>query len=40
MSVGDLKVAVGETRPLAQVAELHEIGRRGGVTGKLVATIE
>lgn len=39
MLLGTLKVAVGETRPLAEVAQLHESGRTGGVTGKLVATI-
>ena len=39
MTNGELIVAVGETRPLSEVAELHEIGRQGGVVGKLVATI-
>ncbi|NNC80554.1 MAG: NADP-dependent oxidoreductase [Acidimicrobiales bacterium] len=39
MSNGSLTVTVGATRPLAQMAELHEIGEQGGPFGKLVATI-
>lgn len=38
-TAGALRVVVAETRPLAAVGELHEIGRRGGPPGKLVATI-
>lgn len=37
---GTLRVIVADTRPLAQMAELHEIGEQGAPVGKLVATIE
>jgi len=40
MAEGTLKVLVGATRPLAQMAELHAIGEAGGPFGKLVATID
>lgn len=40
MAAGTLQVQVGEVRPLAEMATLHEIGRTGAVTGKLVATID
>lgn len=36
---GTLRVIVGDTRPLARLSELHEIGETGGPFGKLVATI-
>ena len=39
LEAGTLRVVVGDTRPLAQIAELHEIGEAGGPMGKLVATI-
>lgn len=39
MAAGTLKVAVGETRPLAQMDELHELGQQGSSFGKLVATV-
>jgi NADPH:quinone reductase-like Zn-dependent oxidoreductase len=39
MSGGSLKIIVGESRPLEQMAELHEIGKAGGPFGKLVATV-
>ncbi len=37
---GQLRVVIGEQRPLAEMAALHETGRSGGPMGKLVATIE
>jgi NADPH:quinone reductase-like Zn-dependent oxidoreductase len=40
MADGSLKVIVGDTRPLDQVAELHAIGEAGGPIGKLVATVQ
>lgn len=36
---GSLTVVVGDTRPLAEVAELHNMLEQGGPLGKLVATI-
>ena len=39
IEAGALRVIVGDTRPLAQIAELHAIGEAGGPMGKLVATI-
>lgn len=39
IEAGALTVVVADTRPLAQVAELHAIGEAGGPLGKLVATI-
>lgn len=39
LSDGDLRVVVGETRPLSKMAELHAIGEAGGPVGKLVATV-
>lgn len=39
VEAGTLRVIVGETRPLAQMHELHAIGEAGGPVGKLVATI-
>lgn len=36
---GKLHVAVGEQRPLSDMAALHELGKRGGPFGKLVATV-
>lgn len=39
MAAGSLRVIVGETRPLAQMAELYEIGKAGSAFGKLVATV-
>ena len=36
---GSLRVLIGETRPLAQIAELHTIGEAGGPMGKLVAIV-
>ncbi len=39
LTAGTLRVVIGDTRPLAQVAELHIIGEAGGPMGKLVATI-
>jgi NADPH:quinone reductase-like Zn-dependent oxidoreductase len=39
MVSGTLRVVVGATRPLAQMAELHAIGEAGGPFGKLVATV-
>jgi len=39
MTAGTLQVIVGETRPLAKMAELHDIGQQGVPFGKLVATI-
>lgn len=38
MAAGSIKVAVAETRPLAQMDELHAIGQQGAPFGKLVAT--
>ncbi|MGI9595102.1 MAG: zinc-binding dehydrogenase, partial [Acidimicrobiales bacterium] len=40
MEAGTLTVVVGETRPLAQMEELHQIGRHGTPFGKLVAIVE
>jgi NADPH:quinone reductase-like Zn-dependent oxidoreductase len=40
MADGRLKVIVADTRALGQMAELHDIGERGGPFGKLVATID
>ena len=37
---GTLRVVIGDTRPLAQIAELHAIGEAGGPMGKLVAVID
>lgn len=39
MAEGSLRVVIAETRPLAAMGELHEIGRSGAPLGKLVATI-
>lgn len=36
---GSLRVLIAETRPFESLAELHQLGERGGTTGKLVATI-
>ncbi|WP_353827704.1 NADP-dependent oxidoreductase [Agromyces sp. SYSU T0242] len=36
---GSLQVVIGGERPLAEMSELHELGRRGGQFGKLVATV-
>lgn len=36
---GTLRVAVGDTRPLSGLGELHRIGETGGPLGKLVATV-
>ena len=40
LETGSLRVVVGDTRPLAQMAELHAIGEAGGPVGKLVATVD
>lgn len=40
MESGQLTVEVAETRPLAQMAELHAIGEAGVPFGKLVATVD
>ena len=40
MAAGTLKVTVAETRPLAQIAQLHQIGEQGAPFGKLVATVD
>lgn len=37
---GILQVVIGEQRPLVDMAELHEIGQRGGPFGELVATVD
>ena len=37
---GTLRVVIADTRPLAQVSELHDIGEAGGPLGKLVATVD
>jgi len=39
MADGSLRVVVADTRPLAQMDELHQIGQLGAPLGKLVATI-
>ena len=39
LTYGLLKVPIAETRPLDQIAELHDIGESGTVTGRLVATV-
>ena len=39
IEAGTLRVVVGDTRPLAQLADLHEIGEAGGPFGRLVATV-
>ncbi len=39
IEAGTLRVVVGDTRPLTQLAELHEIGEAGGPMGKLAATV-
>ena len=36
---GRLRVRVGRTLPLADMAELHRLGEAGGTGGKLVATL-
>lgn len=40
LAAGTLRVIVGDTRPMAQIDELHQIGQAGGPFGKLVATID
>lgn len=39
LEAGTLRVVIGDTRPLAQIDELHTIGQTGGPMGKLVATV-
>ena len=39
LTYGLLKVPIAETRPLDQVAQLHDIGEAGTVVGRLVATV-
>ena len=39
IEAGSLRVVIADTRPLAQIDELHAIGEAGGPMGKLVATI-
>lgn len=39
LDAGTLRVIIAETRPLAQIDELHTIGQAGGPMGKLVATV-
>lgn len=39
LEAGTLRVIVGDTRPLEQMAELHAIGEAGGPMGKLVAVV-
>lgn len=38
MAAGKLRVVIGDQRPMAEMEQLHEIGKRGGPFGKLVAT--
>ncbi len=40
IEAGTLRVVIADTRPLAQIDELHIIGEAGGPMGKLVATID
>lgn len=40
MASGTLTVMVADTRPLAQMAELHALGEAGTRIGKLVATVD
>ena len=39
LTYGLVKVPIAETRPLDQVAQLHDLGESGTVTGRLVATL-
>lgn len=40
IDAGELRVVVGDTRPLADIDELHTIGQAGGPLGKLVAVVD
>lgn len=40
VDAGQLRVLIDTTKPLADMAALHELGERGGSTGKLVATVD
>ena len=40
LTFGLLKVPIAETRPLDDVAQLHDLGESGSITGRLVATVD
>ena len=40
LAAGTLRITLAETRPLAEMADLHAVGEAGRTVGKLVATID